>query len=183
MQRLEAQTTAVILVDIQERLASAMPEAQLAQVVRSARILSEAARLLGAPLFFTEQYPKGLGATLPEVAQGLGTAQRFEKLAFSAWEADGFADSVRDSGARAAVVIGMESHVCVFQTVRDLVPNGIEVHVPIDGVSSRREDHRRVGLSLCERAGALQTTTESVVFDWLQRAGGDPFKALSKLIR
>lgn len=183
MKRLEAQTTAVIVVDIQERLASAMPEEQLAHVVRSVRILSAAAGALGAPMFLTEQYPKGLGSTLPEVAAGLVAAQRFEKLTFSAWEADGFAAALRGSGARAAVVVGMETHVCVFQTVRDLVQNGIETYVPLDGVSSRRDDHRRAGLSLCERAGAIQTTTESLVFDWLQQASGEHFKALSKLIR
>jgi nicotinamidase-related amidase len=183
MQRLEAETTALIVVDIQERLASAMPEEQLGQVVRSSRILCEAARALGAPVFLTEQYPKGLGSTLPEVAAGLGGAQRFEKLTFSAWQADGFEAALRESGVRAAVVVGMEAHVCVFQTVRDLLRNGIEAHVPIDGVSSRRDDHRRAGLRLCEGAGALQTTTETVVFDWLERAGGEHFKALSKLIR
>ena len=77
----------------------------------------------------------------------------------------------------------MESHVCVYQTVRDLVARGLEVHVPIDGVTSRRDDHRAAGIGLCERAGAVRTTTESVVFDWLGRAGTDAFRELSKRIR
>ncbi|MCA9639356.1 MAG: isochorismatase family protein [Polyangiaceae bacterium] len=185
MQRLDPKTTAVVIIDIQDRLAAAMPEEQLSQVVRSARILVEGARLLGAPLFVTEQYPKGLGATLAPVNEALegGDAARFEKLCFSAWEADGFAESLERSKARAAVVIGMESHVCVYQTVRDLAQRGLEVHVPIDGVSSRRADHQATGIALCERAGAVSTTTETVVFDWLAKAGGDAFKQLSKLIR
>ncbi|MEZ4231916.1 MAG: isochorismatase family protein [Polyangiaceae bacterium] len=185
MQRLDPKTTALVIVDIQDRLAAAMPEDQLTQVVRSARILAEAARLLGAPLLQTEQYPKGLGPTLAPVSEALQGSEvaRFEKLCFSAWDAEGFAETLERSKARAAVVIGMESHVCVYQTVRDLAARGFEVHVPVDGVSSRRADHHDVGVALCERAGAVPTTSETVVFDWLGRAGGDAFKQLSKLIR
>ena len=185
MQRLRPSSTAVIVVDIQERLAAAMPPEQLKSLERSARILLEAARLLHAPVLMTEQYPKGLGHTVPAIGELLqkGKTQAFEKLEFSAWSANGFSDALTASGARAAVVIGMEAHVCVYQTVRDLSGHGFQVHVPIDGVTSRQEDHREVGLKLCERAGAVRTTTESIVFDWLERAGSDEFKALSKLIR
>jgi len=185
MQRLLPASTAVVVVDVQERLAAAMPEQQLREVLRASRILLEAARLLGAPVFVTEQYPKGLGPTLAELEPTLvaAGAKRFEKDAFSAADAPGFAEALIASGAKAAVVVGMESHVCVYQTVRDLVARGLEVHVPIDGVSSRRDDHREAGISLAERDGAVRTTTESVVFDWLVRAGSDEFKQLSKLIR
>ena len=112
---------------------------------------------------------------------GAAGAARVEKLEFSACDAPSFAEKL--SGAKSAVVVGMESHVCVFQTVRDLVARGLSVYVPIDGVSSRRDDHREAGIQLCERAGATRTTTESIVFDWLRRAGSDEFKQLSKLIR
>jgi nicotinamidase-related amidase len=185
MQRLVPRETAVVVVDIQERLAAAMPEAQLREVMRATRILLEGARMLGAPVFLTEQYPKGLGPTLAELEPLLAAAaaRRFEKEAFSAADAPGFADALAASGVKAAVVVGMESHVCVYQTVRDLVARGLEVHVPIDGVSSRRDDHREAGIRLAERAGAVRSTTESVVFDWLVRAGTDEFKQLSKLIR
>ena len=84
---------------------------------------------------------------------------------------------------RAAIVIGVEAHVCVLQTVRDLCARGVQVLVPLDGVASRRDDHRAAGLDLCRAAGATVTTAESVVFDWLRRAGTDEFKKLSKLIR
>ena len=185
MQRLDPKSTAVIVVDVQERLAAVMPPEQLQELTRAIRILVEGARLLGAPLFVTEQYPKGLGTTLPELAEPLRSAgaRRFEKNEFSACDSDEFAAALHESGARAAVVLGMEAHVCVYQTVRDLVSRGIEVHVPIDGVTSRRDDHRETGLRLCERAGAIRTTSESVVFDWLRRSGSDAFKQLSKLIR
>ncbi len=180
MQRLDPRQTAVVVVDVQERLAAAMPGALLRDVLRACRILCEAARLLGAPVLYTEQYPKGLGATVPELAgllEGAG-AHRFEKSEFSACDAAGFAAALEASGARAAVVVGMEAHVCVYQTVRDLVARGLEVHVPIDGVASRRDDHRAAGVTLCERAGAIETTTESVAFDWLRRAGTEEFKQL-----
>jgi nicotinamidase-related amidase len=185
MDRLAPEATAVVVVDVQERLAAAMPPAQLQEVLRSARILLEAARLLGAPVLATEQYPKGLGPTISELTPLLDAAraQRFEKTTFSAADVPAFGDALRASGVRAAVVVGMESHVCVYQTVRDLVARGLEVHVPIDGVSSRRDDHRETGIRLCERAGAVRTTTESVAFDWLVRAGSEEFRQLSKLIR
>ncbi|MFO0572000.1 MAG: isochorismatase family protein [Polyangiaceae bacterium] len=185
MKRLEPQRTAVLVVDVQERLAQAMPPEQVERLRRAARILIEAARLLGAPVLATEQYPKGLGPTLPEVAEALRSvdAHRFEKLDFSAWDAEGFRERLGATGVTSAVVIGMETHVCVYQTVRDLVAAGFDVHVPVDGVASRREDHRQVGLELCERAGATRTTSESVVFDWLGKASGDAFKQVSKLVR
>jgi len=185
MQRLDSKTTAIIVVDIQERLAEVMPKGQLLHVRRAARILVEAARLMAAPVLFTEQYPKGLGPTLADVAEALtaANATRFEKTEFSAWDANGFASALEATGVRAAVVLGMETHVCVYQTVRDLTAKGLEVHVPVDGVASRMEDHRETGLELCQRAGAIRTTAETVVFDWLRRASGDAFKQLSRMIR
>jgi isochorismate hydrolase len=185
MQRLEPTTTAVVAVDIQEALARVMPPAQFEQLLRSARILLTGARLLKCPVLATEQYPKGLGPTVAEVEQLLqgSGAHRFEKLEFSACNASGFGTALEQARARAVVVIGMETHVCVFQTVRDLVARGLETYVLIDGVASRREDHRETGLRLCERAGAVCTTTESVVFDWLCRAGSDEFRELSRLMR
>ena len=185
MNRLEPRSTAVIIIDIQERLVSAMPEDQYQGLLRSSRILLESARLFSIPLLVTEQYPNGLGPTVPEIAGDLEPLQITprEKMSFSAWDAEGFAEELKATGATAAVVIGMETHVCVYQTVRDLVTSGMEVHVPIDGVCSRRDDHRQAGIDLCVRAGALRTTTEAIAFDWLRVAGSDEFKALSKLIR
>lgn len=183
LRRLVPADSVLIVVDIQERLSAAMPEDQRAEVLRAARILIEAARLMEVPVLYTEQYPKGLGPTLPEVAGPLASAGavRFEKTVFSAWKAPGLAE--RLGRPSAAIVLGMEAHVCVFQTVRDLRSASFEVFVPLDGVSSRRADHREVGLSLCERAGAVRTTSESIVFDWMGSSGHAAFKQLSKLIR
>lgn len=184
MDRLIPTATALVVVDVQERLAPAMDPAALERLMRAARILIEAARLLGAPIAFTEQYPKGLGPTLPELGELLtrAGAHRFEKTSFSACGAAGFGELVGPP-LTAAVVIGMETHVCVVQTVRDLCARGLSVHVPIDGVVSRRDDHREAGLSLIERAGGVRTTSETVAFDWLGDSATPEFKALSSLIR
>src|SRR5262249_45189245 len=156
---------------------AAMPQPQLAELHRAAGVLIEAASLLGAKVIATEQYPAGLGRTVPAVAERLERARApvIEKIEFSACGNVAFERALADSPARAAVVVGMEAHGCVFQTARDLAARGVPVLVPLDGVASRRDDHRAAGLDLCRAAGATITTAESVVFDWLRRAGSDEF--------
>lgn len=185
MDRLIADTTLIVVVDVQERLAAAMPRERMADIERSAMVLLEAARLLGAKVAVTEQYPKGLGPTIAPIREKIAAmgAPVFEKMSFSAADDELFMAELGRCNPSSIIVLGMETHVCVFQTVRDLVKKGFAVHVPVDGVASRRDDHREVGLSLSTRAGASTTTTESIVFDWLKRAGTDEFRAISKLIR
>ena len=185
MKRLEARSSIVVVVDLQERLAAVMPPARLAAVVRATKILVESAQKLGAPVLATQQYTKGLGPTLPELDRLLhrANAERLEKLSFSAVLADGFSDALRRARVTSAIVVGIESHVCVFQTVRDLVDRYVDVHVAVDGVCSRDEQHRDIGLRLCERAGGILTTAESVVFDWLGAAGTEEFREISRLVR
>ena len=113
---------------------------------------------------------------------GAGAAP-IAKTTFSACDSPDFERAFARSGARSAVVLGMEAHVCVFQTVRELAARGVHVFVPIDGIASRRDDHRAAGLELCRSAGATLTTMETVVFDWLRSAGTEPFRQLSRLIR
>jgi nicotinamidase-related amidase len=182
---LDPKTSALVVIDVQEKLARTMPPERLIALERSCRILIGAARELGAKVIYTEQYPKGLGSTLPELAAELeaSSARRFEKLAFSACGDEGFEASLAELGARSVVLVGMEAHVCVWLTARDLLECGYSVHVPLDGVVSRRDDHRDVGVELCRAAGATVTTSETVAFDWLKRAGGDSFKKVSQLIR
>ncbi len=185
MQRLVPSQSLVAVIDIQERLAAAMPPERMSGVTHNVDVLLAAAHLLGVPVIATEQYPKGLGSTIPGVAQKLGAvgAPTLEKTAFSASDVPEFVGKLETAGPKAIIVVGMEAHVCVYQTVRDLVNRGFEVHVPIDAVVSRREEDRLTGIALCERSGAVRTTTETVVFDWLQRAGTDTFRAISKLVR
>ena len=185
LERLNPEKTAVLVVDVQERLAAAMPRERVEDTLRAARILVEGGRALGAKSLFTEQYPKGLGASLAELSGVLerAAALRFEKLHFSAFDVPSLQTALSDLETEDVIVLGMETHVCVYQSVRDLCAAGYTVHVPVDGVASRRDDHREVGLELCQRAGAILTTAETIAFDWLVHAQVPEFKAVSALVR
>jgi nicotinamidase-related amidase len=185
MERLQPESSLLLVVDVQERLAAAMPPPAMERLVANAGLLLEAARVLRIPVVASEQYPKGLGptvATLAERLRGLAV-QPVDKLTFDAVDEPRIADAIGRHMPRAVIVVGMETHVCVFQTVRELARRGYAVYVVADAVASRREEHRALGLSLCERAGAVALPAESVVFDWLRVAGTDEFKTLSRLLR
>jgi nicotinamidase-related amidase len=175
----------LLVIDIQERLAPAMPPEAMSHLIRNTRIAIEAARRLGLPIVVSEQYVKGLGPTIAPIAEALATASphRFEKLAFSACATAEFARLWTELGRDQWIVCGMETHVCVWQSVRDLRARGASVHVLSDAVSSRTNGNWRIGLELARDAGAVVTSTETAVFDLLHEAGGEDFKALSKLIK
>jgi nicotinamidase-related amidase len=185
MDRLEPHSTLVFVVDVQDKLASAMPPETFATVVKNIGILLDAAQALGVRVLATEQYPKGLGATVAPIAERLRqlSVAPFAKDTFDACSDLAVARALADLAPRAVIVVGMEAHVCVFQTARELVKRGYATYVVADAVSSRTEENRRYGLALSERAGALVTVTETAVFDLLGRAGTDAFRAVSKLIR
>jgi nicotinamidase-related amidase len=173
MSLLTRDRTALVVVDVQEGF---RPYAAFAGVASACATLLEAARLLEVPALVSEQYPKGLGHTAPEV--GLQGERRIEKTVFSAARADGF----DLAGAEQAIVCGIETHVCVSQTVHDLLARGVQVHVPADAVGSRHELDYERGLERMERAGAVVTTVEAALFELLERAGTPEFKAVQKLI-
>lgn len=182
--RLVREQALVLCVDAQERLSAALPEELLLRLRKNAAILLRGAAALGVPVLVSEQYKKGLGDTLPELVAALpaGT-RRFEKLEFSAWAAAPIAQAIIESGRSQLIVFGMETHICVFQTVRDLCHSGYTVHVPHDAVASRDPENLRLGLVLAERAGAVVTAVETVLFDLLHRAGSPEFKAISALVK
>jgi nicotinamidase-related amidase len=185
MERLVPSQTLVLVVDVQERLAPAMPDAVLADLIRNTSILLDAAKQLGMRVVASEQYPKGLGPTVPalkEKLDALGVVP-LPKLTFDACSDLAIARALDAAAPRSVVVVGMEAHVCVMQTVRELVKRRFDTYVVADAVASRREENRQIGLDLCVRAGATKTATETVVFDLLERAGSDDFKALSKLVK
>lgn len=185
MQRLVPSQTLVAVIDIQDGLAPAMEPTRMADVTRGVPLLLTAAKLLGAPVLATEQYPKGLKTTILPVLEKLDElgVPRFEKTAFSAAEVPEVQRRIEQLSPKTVIVVGMETHVCVYQTVRDLRAKGLEVMVPVDAVASRRDEDRAVGLDLCQRSGAIPTSIETVVFDWLGRAGTDVFRTVSKLLR
>jgi nicotinamidase-related amidase len=163
----------LVVVDVQEGF-RAYPA--FAGVAESCGKLVQAARILDVPRLVSEQYPKGLGHTAPEV--GLADERRIEKTVFSAARADGFELEGRDQ----AIVCGIEAHVCVSQTVHDLIDRGLEVHVPADAVGSRHDIDYDRGLERMERAGAVVGTVEAALFELLERAGTPEFKAVQRLI-
>lgn len=183
MSLLHRDRAALIVVDVQEGF---RPYPTFAQVTQGARRLVQGARILGLPRVVSEQYPKGLGHTAPEVGlveatggEGPQEAERpLEKTVFSAARAEGF----DLAGRPQAIVCGIETHVCVSQTVHDLLERGLEVHVPADAVGSRHEIDYQRGLERLQRAGAVVTTVESVLFELLGGAEAPEFKAVQKLI-
>ena len=177
---------ALLVVDIQDRLLPAMAADLVADVLRNTAILIEAADRLGLPIVVSEQYPRGLGPTAAPIEHALAAAHRvhrFDKLEFSAAAAPGFTSLATGLARDQWIVCGMETHVCVYQTARDLVARGWATHVCADAVSSRTAMNWELGLGLIERAGAIITSTETCVFDLLGRAGSDEFRALSKVIK
>jgi len=173
---LDRDRTALLLVDVQEAFRPAVGEFDT--VARNAGILAQAARELGLPVIVTEQYPKGLGETVPEVAEHLDGVSRHPKTVFSAARAEGFDLQGRDQ----ALVCGIEAHVCVEQTVQDLLDRDVEVHVAADAVTSRTALNRRLGVEKMERSGAWITSTEMALFELLGEAGTPEFKAVQKLV-
>jgi nicotinamidase-related amidase len=173
MALLDRDRAALVVVDVQEGF---RPYASFERVAQSCAKLLAAARILELPALVSEQYPKGLGHSAPELA--LEDEPRIEKSVFSAVRAAGFDLAGREQ----AIVCGIETHVCVSQTVLDLLDRGVEVHVPADAVGSRHELDYERGLERLERAGAVVSTVESSLFELLERAGTPEFKAVQKLI-
>ncbi len=180
--RLDPARACILVVDVQERLCTAMPPEPLAWLVKYVRALASAAKELGLPVLATEQYPKGLGNTLGALREVL-PGEPLVKSTFSCGADPAFARALEATGRRQVVMAGMESHVCVFQTARDLVERGYDVQVCADAVISRFELHRQAGLDLCRAAGAVITTAETAIFDLLHECGTPAFKKVSPLVR
>jgi nicotinamidase-related amidase len=174
---LQRDRATLVVVDMQEAFRKAVGGFDAA-AQRTATLVRGAGEL-GVPVIVTEQYPRGLGATVSEVAAHLGAAPRLEKTVFSAARADGFDLAGRDQ----ALVCGVEAHVCVAQTVLDLLDAGTAVHVAADATASRSDADRERGLHRMEQAGAVVTGVEAALFELVGDAGSPAFKAVQELIR
>lgn len=178
---LDRDRSALLVVDVQERLAPAMAESEA--VVGRVRLLLEAAGRLGVPAVVSEQYPKGLGGTLEELRPLLEKADVIAKTVFSCAREPRYLEALRSRDRSQVVICGMETHVCVLQTALDLKGHGFDVHVVADAVGSRRPASRELGLARMRHAGCVIVESEMVVFEWLRAAGTDEFRELSRLIR
>jgi nicotinamidase-related amidase len=180
---LEPAKAVLVVIDVQERLCAAMDANVLAQLTKNAGILLESANELAVPVIFTEQYVKGLGSTLAVLKDRAPAASCHEKMSFSCCGNEAFVKQLKDSGRKQIIIAGMETHVCVQQTVIELLDAGFNVHVVKDAVMSRSSDNRQTAMEAMVLAGAVPTSTESVVFQLLKVAGTDSFKKLSKLVK
>lgn len=179
--RPRANDSALLVVDLQEKLMPVIHEGS--RVLEQAKKLIQVARLLKLPVLASEQYPKGIGSTCPDVKQTLGDAPVIEKLTFSGCGADSFWNTWSAFHRRNAIVCGVETHVCVQQTVLDLIERGTPVFVLADAVGSRRPLDYDLALQRMHDAGAIVTSTESVIFELLGRAGTPEFKEVLKLVK
>lgn len=181
--QLQPEHSLLLVIDVQERLCAAMNAEELNRAQKNIGILLESARELAIPAVFTEQYPKGLGATLPELKAQAPAAATHEKLTFSCCGSQPFSEQLKQSGRTQIIVCGMETHVCVQQTVIDLLIGGFHVHLVKDAVLSRAPANRDTGIEAMTLAGAVPTGTETVVFQWLKVAGTETFKRISRLVK
>ena len=178
-----AQHSQLLIIDIQDKLASAMPDKVLAEVVKTNQILIQAANTLSIPVTCSEQYPKGLGSTLAQIASLLPPDSVFDKTCFSSCAASGIDTRLNDSPRNQIIITGMEAHICVLQTAIQLQQQGKQVFVVQDGVCSRSKRNFKNALARLRQAGVIISNRESVLFEWLQDASHPQFRELSKLIR
>lgn len=167
---------------MQVKLASAMPNDAMQISIKNVGILAQAANLLSVPIIVTEQYPQGLGATLPELTEHLTNQKAIAKTAFSACGEPKFKQQLQRDKPM-LVLTGMEAHICLLQTALDLQAAGKQVHVVEDAVISRNPANKANALARLRDAGCVATNTESVLFEWLSDANHEAFKAISKLIK
>ena len=179
-----AETSQLVVIDIQERLASAMPEKAVARVMDNTAVLLQAAKLLGVAVTRTEQYPKGLGETKPGISQHLDSKSVcIEKTCFACTGSSDFTNRLSIKRRPQIILTGMETHVCVLQTAIELHEQGFQVFVVEDAVCSRNKHRHKNAIARMRQAGVIVTNTESVVFEWLRDAKHEHFKAIAKLIK
>jgi nicotinamidase-related amidase len=185
--KIDRSQAVLLIIDVQERMAPAVPADDRAACEKNTVILIEMARRLGIPVVLSEHYVKGLGPTVAPIAEALArpglTLERIEKVEFPCTACAAFPALRERLGRSQWLLCGMETHVCVYQTARGLLAAGARVQVVADAVASRASRNRDAGLRLIERAGGVVTTTEMVLFDALERSGTEDFKVLQRLVR
>ncbi len=178
---IRALDSALVVIDMQERLVPAMQAP--ARTIRNTRVLLNAAAKTGVPALVTEQYPKGLGHTIPEIRQAAGESPILAKMHFSCMEDEGFATAFRALDRRQAVLTGMEAHICVVQTAASLVEAGFDVFVVSDATASRTIESELACLARLSAGGVSIVTTEMVIFEWLGQAGTQTFRDMLPMLK
>ena len=181
MELLDRENTGLLVVDVQEKLIQVMGRKE--RVIDNIIKLLQLSKLFTLPVIITEQYPKWLGSTLPEIIEYLSSYEPITKLHFNCCDVEGFNKRLNAEGLKNIIVTGVESHICIFQTCVSILEKGYQVHVPQDAVDSRTEENWRVGLELMKKAGALITSTETLIYQILKKAGTNEFKKMLKIIK
>ncbi len=179
---LDGERAVLVVIDVQEKLAPAMNQELYGELILHTNLLIEGFKALDLPIIATEQYSKGLGHTVTEL-NGATDQQCIEKMAFSCCGEETFIAALEKTGAKQVLIAGMESHVCVLQTVLDLLERGYIVHLVSDAITSRFKSDYDNAIRTASQAGAVITTTETALFQLVKVAGTDGFKAVSKLVR
>lgn len=179
---LRPEQTAFLTIDVQEAFRQSI--ADFDRIARRISIFVQAAQLLNVPILITEQYPKGLGRTVSEIAEVLSAETEFiEKTAFSSCGARAFVEKLEKCGAKQIVVAGIEAHVCVNQTVHDLLEQNYQVHLLADCISSRSTENKQIALAKMQQSGAILSSVEMALFELMRDARHEQFKAIQKLIK
>jgi len=178
---LDREGTVLLIIDIQEKLAAVMKEKD--KVVKNNLHLVELAKMIGMPVMVTEQYPKGLGMTVPEIREALPFYRPVEKMTFDCCGQPTFLEELKEHNKSTVVLTGMETHICVLQTCIGLLKGGINVHLVQDAVCSRTKENWKTGTAFMRDAGAVLTCTETVLFQLLKVAGTEEFRAVSRMIK
>jgi nicotinamidase-related amidase len=178
---LDKEDTVLLIVDIQDKLAAVVKEKD--KVVRNNQHLIALAKMIGMPVLLTEQYPRGLGATVPEIREVLPFYRPLEKMTFDCCGQPAFLEALKEHNTRNVILTGMETHICVLQTCIGLLKGGINVHVAQDAVCSRTRENWAAGIEFMREAGAVITCTETVLFQLLKVAGTAEFKTISQRIK
>lgn len=175
--RIEIEQSAALIIDYQEKLVPVMFEKE--RLIENTGILLAGLRTLGVPMCVTQQYTKGLGTTVEEVVQASGVTKYIEKIRFSAYEDT--VDFIK--GKKFVIICGIETHICVLQTILDLKANGYTPVLVVDCVSSRKEQDMQNALQRAKAEGAILTTYESLLFELLKKAGTETSKRIQRLIK
>lgn len=178
---LTIENACLVIVDIQEKLLPVMTNPE--QVVKNTAVLIQIAKALNIPILWCEQVPKALGPTVRELASLLDGTGPIDKSTFSCCGDEAFMGKVDQLKVQTAILCGIESHVCVFQTAMDLIQHGLYVHVVADATSSRTNENKTIGLNRMAKEGAVITSTEMLLFELLRDAKHEKFRELAKLIK
>ena len=179
-----AKHSQLLIIDIQERLASAMPADVLESVIKNNSILLTAANELDIPVIHSEQYPKGLGNTIPTIAEQLPESSHcVTKTSFACSNAEGFNELIAKQKRQQVIITGIESHICVLQSAIQLQRQGYVVHVVEDAICSRKKSNHKNAVARLRQSDVIINNTESVLFEWLRDATHPEFKTLAKLIK